>query len=81
MTSPPQRTRQQRLWELQLEHIAWALRRLSHEEQRCFRAFAERTAASDRDPDIAARIRQLVPALLAAEYLRRGTFPRVPRSD
>jgi hypothetical protein len=47
----------------QLEQIAWHLGQLSLEEQREFRAFAERAAATD-GPDMRARIRMLVDGLL-----------------
>jgi hypothetical protein len=48
----------------QLEQIAWHLRQLSPEEQREFRLFAERAAAADRRPEVAADIRELVAGLL-----------------
>ena len=48
----------------QLEQIAWNLGHLSPDEQLAFRAFAERTAAAERDGDLAAQIRALVAGLL-----------------
>lgn len=49
----------------QLEQIAWHLGQLSIEEQREFRAFAERVATSDGRPDMRARMRVLVDGLLS----------------
>jgi hypothetical protein len=48
----------------QLERIAWNLGQMSPAEQQAFRAFAERTAAAERDGELAAQIRALVVGLL-----------------
>ena len=48
----------------QLEHIAWHLRQMSPEEQRTFRAFAERAAAAEPSREVAAEILALVSGLL-----------------
>jgi hypothetical protein len=48
----------------QLEQIAWHLRQLAPDEQREFRAFAERAAADDPRTDIEEHIRMLVDGLL-----------------
>jgi hypothetical protein len=48
----------------QLEQIAWNLGNMSPDEQKAFRAFAERTAAAERDGELAAHIRVLIAGLL-----------------
>lgn len=48
----------------QLEQIAWHLQQLTPDEQREFRAFAERVAADDPRADIAGQVRRLVDGLL-----------------
>ena len=48
----------------QLEQVAWNLGQMSPAEQQAFRAFAERTAAAERNGDFAAQIRALVVELL-----------------